>query len=668
MDRFFHVTEKGSTVRTEIMAGITTFMAMAYILMVNAGMFSNPFGDGTDVLGVSYGAIYVATAISAVVGTLLIGLLSNLPLAQASGMGLNAYFVYTVCVGLGLSYANALVLVLFDGIIFVLLTVTGLRKIIFDSIPHEVKAAISAGIGLFIAFIGLQNAGIVVNDSSTCVNLHSFNVFTGEQTWATIFPMLVTLLAVFAIGAMSKKKVRGAVLWGILGAAVVYYVVGLITVPGFYASAIAPNLTSDFFGAFRDFGTQAFGAVFKSGFDFSAFIAANGTGAFVVMLLTTMLAFCMVGLSYANALVLVLFDGIIFVLLTVTGLRKIIFDSIPHEVKAAISAGIGLFIAFIGLQNAGIVVNDSSTCVNLHSFNVFTGEQTWATIFPMLVTLLAVFAIGAMSKKKVRGAVLWGILGAAVVYYVVGLITVPGFYASAIAPNLTSDFFGAFRDFGTQAFGAVFKSGFDFSAFIAANGTGAFVVMLLTTMLAFCMVDMFDTLGTLYGACSAGNMLDKDGNVPNMDRAMLADACATCAGAVCGTSTVTTFVESSAGVAEGGRTGLASMATAVMFFIAMFLSPVAQLIPTYACAAALIYVGVLMMSNVRNIAWDDPAAAVTGFVTVAFMPLTYNISYGIAFGLISYVFVKIFTGKIKEINVGTWIISILFALMFFLTR
>ena len=467
MSNFFKVKEHGSTVRTEIMAGVTTFMAMAYILMVNAGMFS---ALGT----VSYGAIYIATAISAVIGTVLIGLLSNLPLAQASGMGLNAFFVYTVC------------------------------------------------------------------------------------------------------------------------------------------------------------------------FTF--------------------------GLSYANALVLVLVDGIVFVLLTVTGLRKMIFDAIPAAVKTAISAGIGLFIAFIGLQNAGIVVNDSSTCVNLHSFNVFTGEQTWATIFPMLVTLLAVFAIGAMSKKKVRGAVLWGILGAAVVYYVVGLITVPGFYASAIAPNLTSDFFGAFRDFGTQAFGAVFKSGFDFSAFIAANGTGAFVVMLLTTMLAFCMVDMFDTLGTLYGACSAGNMLDKDGNVPNMDRAMLADACATCAGAVCGTSTVTTFVESSAGVAEGGRTGLASMATAVMFFIAMFLSPVAQLIPTYACAAALIYVGVLMMSNVRNIAWDDPAAAVTGFVTVAFMPLTYNISYGIAFGLISYVFVKIFTGKIKEINAGTWVITILFALMFFLTR
>ena len=220
MDRFFHVTEKGSTIRTEIMAGITTFMAMAYILMVNAGMFSNPFGDGTDVLGVSYGAIYVATAISAVVGTLLIGLLSTLPLAQASGMGLNAYFVYTVCVGLGLSYANALVLVLFDGIIFVLLTVTGLRKIIFDSIPHEVKVAISAGIGLFIAFIGMQNAGIVVDDGATLVNLSSFNVFSGSATWASIFPMLLTIIAVFAIGAMSKKKVKGAVLWGMLGGAV----------------------------------------------------------------------------------------------------------------------------------------------------------------------------------------------------------------------------------------------------------------------------------------------------------------------------------------------------------------------------------------------------------------------------------------------------------------
>ena len=201
MEKRFHLKEHGTTVRTEIMAGITTFMAMAYILMVNAGMFASL---GT----VSYGAIYIATAISAVIGTVLIGLLSNLPLAQASGMGLNAFFVYTVCFGFGLSYANALVLVLVDGIIFVLLTVTGLRKMIFDAIPAAVKTAISAGIGLFIAFIGLQNAGIVVDDGATLVNLASFNVFTGEATWASIFPMLITLIAVFVIGALSKKKVK----------------------------------------------------------------------------------------------------------------------------------------------------------------------------------------------------------------------------------------------------------------------------------------------------------------------------------------------------------------------------------------------------------------------------------------------------------------------------
>ena len=469
MDRFFHVTEKGSTIRTEIMAGITTFMAMAYILMVNAGMFSNPFGDGTDVLGVSYGAIYVATAISAVVGTLLIGLLSNLPLAQASGMGLNAYFVYTVCVGLGL--------------------------------------------------------------------------------------------------------------------------------------------------------------------------------------------------SYANALVLVLFDGIIFVLLTVTGLRKIIFDSIPHEVKVAISAGIGLFIAFIGLQNAGIVVNDASTCVNLHSFNVFTGEQTWATIFPMLITLIAVFAIGAMSKKKVRGAVLWGILGAAVLYYAIGLITVPGFYASAVAPNLTSDFFGAFRDFGTQAFAAVFKSGFDFSAFIAANGTGAFVVMLLTTMLAFCMVDMFDTLGTLYGACSAGNMLDKDGKLPRVGRALMADAIGTVAGACLGTSTVTSYVESSAGVAEGGRTGLTSLTTAAMFILSLFLWPVFGAIPSFATAPALIIVGLFMMSSVLKVKFEGDMADVLGaFVAIIMMPFTYSIANGIMFGILTWMFLKIFRGKVKDIHPVMWVVFALFVL------
>ena len=217
MEKFFKLKENGTTVRTEVMAGLTTFFAMVYILMVNANMFANPFGDGTNVLGVSYGAIYIATAISAVIGTVLIGLLSNLPLAQASGMGLNAFFVYTVCVGFGLTYANALVLVLIDGVVFILLTVTGLRKKIFTAIPQPVRVAIPAGIGLFIAFLGLQNAKLVVPSSSTGVTLGSFNLLTGS--WATIMPMLVTIVAVLSIAIMSKKNVRGAVLWGILGGA-----------------------------------------------------------------------------------------------------------------------------------------------------------------------------------------------------------------------------------------------------------------------------------------------------------------------------------------------------------------------------------------------------------------------------------------------------------------
>ena len=192
--------------------------------------------------------------------------------------------------------------------------------------------------------------------------------------------------------------------------------------------------------------------------------------------------------------------------------------------------------------------------------------------------------------------------------------------------------------------------------------------MIATTALAFCLVDMFDTLGTLYGACARGNMLDKDGNVPNMERAMLADAIATTTGAICGTSTVTTFVESSAGIAEGGRTGLTSLVTAALFFVAMFLSPVAALVPSCATAAALIYVGVLMMHCVKDIDWTNAAVAVPAFLTIAMMPFAYNISYGISFGIFSYILISLFTGKAKEIKVGTWVIGILFAAMFLLTH
>ena len=465
MEKFFKIKEHGSTIKTEIIAGITTFMAMAYILMVNADMFTN--------ISVSYGAVYIATALSAVIGTLCMGLIAKLPLALASGMGINAFFVYTVCIGSGLSYANALVLILLEGILFILLTVTGLRKMLFDAIPDSVKKAIPAGIGLFIAFLGLQNAGIVVNSDATLVNLVSLNVLNGV-TWAQIMPIIVTIVGVLFIAILSKRNVKGAVFWGIIGSAIVYYLLGF-TVKGFY-NGFADNLTMNPFDAFKAFGTESIGKVFTEGFDFSAYLAVEGHDKF------------------------------------------------------------------------------------------------------------------------------------------------------------------------------------------------SLILVIITSGLAFCMVDMFDTMGTLYGACARGDMLDKDGNVPNMDKAMLADAIATTAGAVCGTSTVTTFVESSSGVAEGGRTGFAAVVTAIMFFIAMFLSPVASLIPGCATATALIYVGILMINCVTNIDWKDVEIAVPAFLTMAFMPFTYNVSYGIAFGLISHIIIKIGLGKIKEIKIGTWVIAILFAIMFFVTH
>lgn len=464
-EKLFHVTQKGSDVRTELLAGLTTFMTMAYILMVNAGMFA-------QLPGVSYSAIYIATALSAAIGTILIGLLANLPLAQASAMGSNAFFVYTVCMGFGLSYANALVLILLDGIAFVLLTVTGLRKKIFEAIPTSVRLAIPAGVGLFIAFIGLQNAGIVVADPETFVNLVSFNLLFGSATWPQIMPILVTLGVVTAIAVMTYRGIRGAVLWGILGGTGLYYLLGA-TIPGFYAD----------FGASLD-------------------------------------------------------------------------------------------------------------------LNPFT----------------------------------------------------------------------AFREFGTWALGRVFTEGFDFSPYLADHNAAELALLIGTTALAFCLVDMFDTIGTLYGACARGDLLTEQGEVPNMERAMLADAVATVCGAVCGTSTVSSYVEASAGIAEGGKTGLAAMATGGLFLAAMFFSPIASLVPGCATAAALIYVGILMMDCTKRIHWQDTAQAVPAFLTLAIMPMTYNISYGIAFGILSHILIMVFSGRGRELNGGTWVIGGLFAVMFLVTH
>ena len=227
--------------------------------------------------------------------------------------------------------------------------------------------------------------------------------------------------------------------------------------------------------------------------------------------------------------------------------------------------------------------------------------------------------------------------------------------------------FTAFADWGKNTAGVVFYEGFDFSGYLANNNVGQLILLIITTALSLCMIDMFDTIGTLYGACRQGDLLDENGNPINMNKMLLSDAIATCVGAVAGTSTVTTFVESSSGVAAGGKTGLTALVVAVCFLLATFLSPIAQLVPSCATAAALIYVGVLMMSSVADIDWKDPAVAIVAFLTIAVMAFGYSISKGIGIGMIVSVIVSIFTGKIKEIKVATWVIVVLYLLMFILS-
>lgn len=482
VDEWFGITRSGSRYRTEIVAGVTTFMAMVYILMVNAGMFETVITDSSN----AYGAAYIATALGAIVGTLLMAFLARMPLAQASGMGINAFIVYTLILGgTGLTYANCMVFTLLDGVIFLILTTTGLRRKIFEAIPAGVRHAIPVGIGLFIAFIGMQQAGIIVNEDSTLTTFISFNILgdTGFLTYENgtvggMLPALVALLGVFAIAILSKKKVKGAVLWGILGSAVLYY--GLA------------------------------------------------------------------GIAYA------------------------------------------------------------------------CGVDAAETLF--------------------------------------GSISI-------------SNPFDAFAAWGKDSAGAVFYEGFDFSQYlgIPGNNGGSLAVVLITSALSLCMIDMFDTIGTLYGACSKGNLLDHNGTPIRMERMMLADAIATCTGAIAGTSTVTTFVESSSGIVAGGKTGFTALITGLCFIVAMFLSPIAQLIPRSATATALIWVGVLMMTSVVKVDWEDAADAIVAFMTLIIMVLGYSISKGIGAGIITYIIISIFTGKIKKISVATWVIGVIFLATFLLT-
>jgi len=437
MEKLFKLKENNTTVRTEVIAGLTTFFAMAYIIFVNPNMLKDT--------GMDYTAVMMATCLSAALGTLLTAFLANVPFAQAPGMGLNAFFTYTVCMGMGYTWQNALAIVLISGVLFFFVAISPLRSKIIEAIPKPLKSAISAGIGLFIALIGLINAGLIVANN----NLTDMASFAGNSS------AILAIIGLILTAVLMAYKVKGAIFIGIIATTIIGIPMGVTQLPS--------EITFYGFGALA----PTFGKVFTEG--------------------------------------------------------------------------------FTGLANYGLLP---------------------------LVTAIVTFAI----------------------------------------------------------------------------------------------CDCFDTVGTLIGTAANAGMLDEEGNLPTGDKALIADAIATMSGAVLGTSTVTTFVESSTGVSEGGRTGLTALTVSVLFVLAaFFLAPIALMVPSAATTPALVIVGVLMLKGAKEIEWDDFEIAVPCFLTIAMMPFAYSISDGIAFGFISYCLIKLFRGKVKEIPPFMGIISVLFIAMYILS-
>lgn len=456
LEKVFRLEENGTNARTEIIAGITTFMTMAYILAVNPSVLADA--------GMDQGAVFTATALAALIGTLLMAFCANYPFALAPGMGLNAYFAYTVVLGMGYRWEVALTAVFIEGIIFIVLSLTNVREAIFNAIPQNLKAAVSVGIGLFIAFIGLQNAKIVIGGS--------------------------TLLQLFSVEGYNE---------------------------------------------------------------------VNGVEA--------------------------------------------------------------------SFQDAGITV---------------------------LLAVIGILITGFLVIKNVKGNILWGIL----ITWILGIICQ---FTGLYVPNPELGFYGLLPDF---------SSGLSIPSlspiFAKLEFSGIFSLEFLVVIFAFLFVDMFDTIGTLIGVSSKANMLDENGRLTNIRGALLADAIATTAGAVLGTSTTTTFVESASGVSEGGRTGLTAVTTAVLFGLALFLSPIFLAIPSFATAPALVVVGFYMLTNVVNIDFNDVSEALPCYICIGAMPFFYSISEGISMGVISYVVLNVMTGKAKEkkISLLMYVLAVLFVLKY----
>lgn len=454
LDKIFKLKENNTDIKTEVLAGITTFMTMAYILAVNPNILAES--------GMDRGAVFTATALAAFIATCLMALLSNYPFVLAPGMGLNAYFAYTVVIGMGFTWQMALSAVFVEGLIFIALSLTNVREAIFNAIPMNLKHAVSVGIGLFIAFIGLQNAKIVV-DSATLVGVFSFKASIAEGTFNSEgITVLLALIGLLITSIMLVKQIKGNILWGIL-----------------------------------------------------------------------------------------------------------------------ITWGLGIVCQLIG-------------------WYVPNPELGWFSLLPDFS----------------------------------GGLSIP-----SLAPT-----------------------------FMHLDFSKVFTMDFVIIMCAFLFVDMFDTLGTLIGVASKADMLDKEGKLPKIKGALMADAVGTSVGALLGTSTTTTFVESASGVSEGGRTGLTSLTSALLFGLSLFLSPIFLAIPSFATAPALVIVGFLMLTSIIKIDFEDYTETIPAFICIIAMPFTYSISEGISFGVISYVVINLVTGKAKEkkISVLMYILAALFVLKYLL--
>ena len=357
--------------------------------------------------------------------------------------------------------------------------------------------------------------------------------------------------------------------------------------------------------------------------------------------------------GYHAGLVIVLVSGLVFLALSVTGAREYIAKAMPPALKVSVSAGIGLFIAYIGFQNVGFIQDNQYTLTQLVDIHGAIASGEIMSVVPAILAFIGFLIIVILGKRQVKGNVIIGIAVTAILYYLI----------TRQAPVMDFSQVGqSFKDFTEVGLFGVFSGAAWHAAFSAELVGGVFGGIML--VVAFCLVDMFDTIGTLYGTASEADMLDENGDPINLDKCMMADSTATVCGALMGTSTCTTFVESATGVSAGGRTGLTSLVTAACFFICLFLSPLASIVPACATAPALVYVGVLMLGNIKKIDMTDLTSAAVGFMTVISMLLTYSIANGIGIGAITYTVITIFTGKYSKKDIMVTVIALLFILKF----